>query len=127
LIDDCMTTGDSPIYRWQRIDTHQAFIKPESPFSVQERWRPYSPHRHEMWKHFHRNCHEPSQSRVPEAAIAIICTLGLTSFAERPSICVNGYAVPTCGADHLALPHRRETRWRRHGCRLQGRGHGAWS
>src|ERR1700722_80499 len=29
--------------------------------------------------------------------------------------------------NHLSLPHRRETRWWRDGCRVQGRGHPAAS
>jgi hypothetical protein len=38
----------------------------------------------------------------------------------------NGHIFPACGADHLALQHHRETR-RRHGGRLQSRGHRAWA
>src|SRR5207244_12463620 len=34
--------ADSPIYRLLLIETDQASIKPESPFSLQERWRSYA-------------------------------------------------------------------------------------
>jgi len=63
--------GDSPIYRLLLIETDQASIKPESPFSLQELWgiRP-------------RRCHDNVETFSPEP-LRTVCAKGTLAALPR--------------------------------------------
>src|SRR5438552_9497589 len=48
--------------------------------------------------------------------------LRLTFVSIRPNILANGFALPACWQNHLALPHHRDIGRGRHGRRLQAEG-----
>jgi transposase len=66
----------------------------------------------------------PSTCGVLEARRLSSLAGPLTCFYTQPNICANARNPVLDRPDRLALPHHREARWWRNGCRLQGGGHG---
>src|SRR6202049_4451695 len=100
MLDDCMTHADSPIYRWQAIDTHQQSINrnllfdfknagdhtPISPFTI-------------MGKDFHPKCHESVYDPHHHSRT---CAMLPPTFAT-PLPCVHCGALALVGTSGVAL------------------------